>query len=252
MLPFPQYSRYWQTLLALPTQDEYFRAQLCDKDFLISSDRGLNIYYAPFHFLNANARIILLGITPGWTQMELSFRAAKRGVANGLEGERLFEYIARIASFGGQQMRRNLVETLDGVELNKCFGIKSCTDLFVEGNHLAHFTCVVTAPIFRAGENYRGLSPEMLRVSALRSFILEHLVEELSALPHAIIVPLGKVPSQAMQFLHEKGLLSLDRCLNGFPHPSGANNGRRRSIFELGREHWKQQIEEWFTYNDSR
>jgi hypothetical protein len=244
MLPFQQFSRYWQAVLDLPTQDRYYKAQLCCEQFLLFSQLGLDVYYIPFHHLNIKARIVLLGLTPGWTQMERAFWAVKKGLADGLEGEALFSYVGKTASFSGP-MRKNLVEMLDRIGLSGGFGIKSCADLFVDSNHLVHFTSVVSAPIFKAGGNYAGLNPRLLKVSALRTFVLEHLAQELTALPQAIIVPLGKVASEAIEFLHKNKLITPDRCLSNFPHPSGAN-GHRKPIFEHGRRRWQGQLSAWF------
>jgi hypothetical protein len=66
MLPFPQFRPYWQSLLELPTQDHYGKAQLLCKQFLLFRESGLDAYYVPFHYLNAKARIVLVGVTPGW------------------------------------------------------------------------------------------------------------------------------------------------------------------------------------------
>jgi len=38
----------------------------------------------------SEARVVLLGLTPGWTQMEEAFRAARQGFSAGLEGKDLF------------------------------------------------------------------------------------------------------------------------------------------------------------------
>lgn len=59
----------------------------------------LDVHYAPFHYLNENARVVLMGLTPGWTQMEKAFRAAKLGMEKGLDDEALFHYIDMTGSF---------------------------------------------------------------------------------------------------------------------------------------------------------
>ena len=248
MLPFQQFSRYWQAVLALPTQDRYSKAQLRCDQFLLFSELGLKVYYVPFHHLNVKARIVLVGVTPGWTQMERAFWAVKKGLADGLDGEALFNYVQKTGSFSGP-MRKNLVEMLDGIGLSRFLGISSCADLFVESNHLVHFTSVVSAPVFKAGENYAGVNPRLLEVPGLKTFVLEHLAQELTALPRAIIVPLGKVPSETVQFLHKSNLIAADRCLTNFPHPSGAN-GHRKPMFEHGRKRWQDQLNAWFA-NDN-
>jgi hypothetical protein len=243
MIPFRKFKRHWKAALRLPAQDRYQKAQLCSKQFLLCRERGLDVYYVPFHHLNIHARIVLVGITPGWTQMERAFWAAKKGQADGLNGERLFSYINSTGSFSGP-MRTNLVEMLDGIGISRCLGIGSCSDLFSESNHLVHFTSAISAPIFKGGKNYAGVNPRLLEVPTLKAFVLAHLAEELAAMPRAIIIPLGKVPNVVIRFLKENKLVAADRCLTDFPHPSGAN-GHRKPMFARGRRRWQVQVRKW-------
>lgn len=176
--------------------------------------------------------------------MERAFCVAKQGLADGLDQEVLFEYIDRTGRFNGP-MRWNLIEMLDGIGLQSCLGIESCAALFKCHSHFAHFTSVVTAPVFRSGQNYSGVYPKWSKVPKLRDFVLENLADELAALPNAIIIPLGEVPGEAIQFLHTQKLITLDRCLFGFPHPSVAN-GRRRLRYDHGRKRWMEQLQALF------
>lgn len=155
-------------------------------------------------------------------------------------GQCLFEHIDRTGSFSGP-MRKNLVEMLDGIGVNALLGVSSCLSLFDTLHHMVHFTSVVSAPIFKDGENYRGYGPPLLQVPKLEGWVVENLAAELASIPQAVIVPLGRVADAAIQFLKQNAT-SLDRrCLTGFPHPSGAN-GHRQQDFRRGREQWGNQI----------
>jgi hypothetical protein len=245
MLPVAYFERYRQNILRLPvkTADEkYTEAELKCSRFRLFTDGDLEVYYAPFHRMNPKAHVILMGLTPGWTQMEEAFRAARKGLRRGLDGKRLFEQIARSGSFAGS-MRNNLVGMLDGVSLNKRLGLGSCVELFTTSMHLAHFTSAVSAPVFRNGGNYRG---PLLQMPRLRKWLIEELAVELASVPKALIISLGKVATQSVQFLHEQKAIDLDRrCLISLPHPSGAN-GHRKGLFADGRVRWSRQIANWF------
>lgn len=82
-MPSPTYfERFRQAILALPVKGEaerYEKSDLLQPHFQLFSEAGLEVYYAPFHYLNEVARVVLLGLTPGWTQMEAAFRAARQG-----------------------------------------------------------------------------------------------------------------------------------------------------------------------------
>jgi hypothetical protein len=245
MLPISYFNHYRPAILKLPVKGEnekYQEAELKCSRFLLFKEGDLEVYYAPFHRLNATARIILMGLTPGWTQMEAAFRAARMGLASGLAGERLYEQIARSGSFGGP-MRRNLAEMLDEIGLNKRLHLASCAELFTTSTHLAHFTSAVSAPMFRNGENYSG---SLLQFLSLRKWLVDNLAAELALVPKAAIIALGKVAEETVHFLHDQKVINLDRrCLITLPHPSGAN-GHRKGLFKSGRARWRRQVAEWF------
>jgi hypothetical protein len=240
MLPLGFFDRYGPALSALPTLpvgERYPKSQLLSDAFHIFAASGLDVYYAPFHHLGSSARVALVGLTPGFTQMENAFRAAKEGERLGLSGARLFAHIDAAGSFSGP-MRQNLVSMLDQIGLNKCLGISTCEALFAGAHAMVHFTSAVSAPIFKGERNYNG---PLLKVPQLREWVIQNLAAELRALPEAIIIPLGTHAGGAVDLLTAHGAIDAQRCLTGFPHPSGAN-GHRKRLFELHRKRWCDQI----------
>jgi len=247
MLPRKLFDQFRQAIASLPTKAEnerYEKSELLCERFRLFSEAGLDVYYVPFHYMNRKARVVLLGLTPGWTQMELAFRAAKKALAEGLEGDALFRRVLTTAAFGGS-MRKNLVSMLDGIGLNDRLGVGSCLDLFGKSSDLVHFTSAVTAPVFKKGENYAGLSPRLLTLPTMKAFVVEILGAELLLLPEAVIVPLGNVASAAVEFLHAQDLVRLDKCLTDFPHPSGASP-LRPLLYKRGCARWRKQLLAWF------
>jgi hypothetical protein len=198
MLSFEYYERFEETLAALPEiplGKKYEKSDLICSRFWLFSDGGLDVYYVPFHHAGSNARVALVGLTPGFTQMEEAFRAAKAGKRDGLIRAALFAHIDSTGSFSGP-MRSN-------------------------------------------GENYNG---SLIRVPALRKWVLQNLAAELAALPEsAIIIPLGKGAGEAVDLITAEGLIDARRCLAGFPHPSGAN-GHGRRLFAAGLYLWREQL----------
>jgi hypothetical protein len=47
--------------------------------FLINGDGNIKIYYAPFDYINSKARIMIVGITPGFQQMVQSYETISNG-----------------------------------------------------------------------------------------------------------------------------------------------------------------------------
>jgi hypothetical protein len=246
MLPIEDFARFRPLIEALPFKAEYEKGDLLTDRFLLFSNNGLDVYYIPFHYLNREARVVLVGLTPGWTQMNNAFIAAKQGLRNGLSGDNLFRFIAKFGSFSGSLMRNNLITMLDGIGLMDCLDLRSCSKLFEDTDRLAHFTSAISAPVFQNRENYTGRNTALLRVKALREFAKLNLAKELAALPNAVIIPLGRVAGEVVQFVSTETPISLNRCLTGFPHPSGAS-GRRTELFHKGREQWRSELAKWLS-----
>jgi hypothetical protein len=98
MLPLHFFDRYRTALLALPVlqpDEHYSRNQLISDAFRIFRANGLDVFYAPFHYSNPRAKVALVGLTPGFTQMANAFRAAKEAQRAGLSGTELFAHINR-------------------------------------------------------------------------------------------------------------------------------------------------------------
>jgi hypothetical protein len=243
MLQQQEFDRFRDAIVTLPTKDRYERADLLCARFHLFTENGLDVYYAPFHYMNRKARVVLIGLTPGWTQMERAFWAAKEGLTRNLDGEDLFRWISSTGSFSGP-MRTLLIGMLDGIGLDRCLEVASCAELFSQANHLVHFTSAISAPVFKDGKNYTG-NPSPLKVGTLRKFIINNLGQELRLLPDAVVVPLGKVAGEAVKFLESQRLIAFDRCLMDFPHPSGAN-GHRGPLYRQGCDLWRNQLAKWF------
>ena len=82
--PVPNLSRttlamYRDAIAALP-EGALTRKQLLTDDYLIGRAGKLQVFYAPVDAIATNARIVLVGITPGWQQMRLAFEAFRDAV----------------------------------------------------------------------------------------------------------------------------------------------------------------------------
>ena len=193
---------------------------IVNKDFLIEKDKNIEIYYAPFDYINQKAKIMIVGITPGFQQMLQSYFVINEGKS--------LKTVKDQSSFKGS-MRVNLIKFLNELEVNKYLKIKSCESLFDKDSNLVHTTSLVKYPVFDKGKNYSGSN--ILKKRILINFIEKNFVKELRKLQDVIIVPLGNTVSSTIDHLNEKFNLKLKCFLKGFPHPSGLN-GRRNQQFK--------------------
>lgn len=197
----------------------------------MAGEGDITVVYAPFDHIALNAKLVVVGITPGLTQATNALHAVLG--ADDLPLEKRLQAAKQTASFSGGAIRSNLVAMLDSIGIARHFGISSSAELFRPGSGQVHFTSALRYPVFVKGQNYNGM-PDMIRTPLLRKMIEKHLVEEASLLPNALWLPLGPKAERAVLHLSSLGHLRRDRILSGLPHPSGAN-AERVAVF-LGRK----------------
>ena len=188
------------------------KSTITNKNFLIKREDNIDIYYAPFDYINSKAKIMIVGITPGLQQMLQSFEAVNEG--------RSLKEVKDLSSFKGS-MRTTLIKYLDALNINKKLKIKSCESLFNINSKYLHSTSLIKYPVFDKGRNYSGSG--LLKKKILLDFLEEHFVKELKKLDKTIIVPLGNTVSSTIDYLNNEFKLNLKCFLKGFPHPSGLN-----------------------------
>jgi hypothetical protein len=243
--PDTLFEKHAEAIRNLPS-GELPRDLLKSDAFLLERAGSLAVYYAPLDYVNRQAKLAILGITPGWTQMERAFRDARKPALQGMGREDVCRIAKENASFGGT-MRPNLLGMLDQLDLEAALGIPSAADLFGSSRNLLHTTSVIRYPAFVDGENYSGKSPRILRHSVLKEYVAP-LARDLSEIPEALVIPLGDRVAEVMVELVKRGEIAEERVLFGFPHPSGSN-GHRHTKFAEQREPMREHIRHWFSRN---
>ena len=200
--------------------------------FRLGVEGSLTSNYIPFEHVNTSAKLVLVGITPGFTQWTNAMREAQRQLNNGATPGVAQLAAKQTGAFSGA-MRPNLIALLDHIGLQRWLGLRSCESLFESDSHLLQATSILRHPIFVGGENYNG-TPNMVRTGFLQQQIKENFAEEALGLKSAVFVPLGPKVSEGLEWLAQSGVISHDRILRGLPHPSGAN--AERIAYFLGRK----------------
>ena len=209
-----------------------FTGDPCSANLLLAQEGLLSVYYAPFEWVNKQAKVVLVGITPGKTQATNALAEASRGLSTGAATDEVLRLAKQTGAFSGA-MRPNLVALMDCVGLPRVLGLRTCAELFGTAPQLLQTASVLPFPVFLNGDNYNG-APDLVRTPLLRQLMLDHFLPTLSELPDAVLIPLGPVPTKALSWLVREGHVSGRRVLEGLPHPSGAN-GERVAYF-LGRK----------------
>jgi hypothetical protein len=161
-------------MFSLPERIQYSREDLLVPAIKLADapSDDLVVYDAPFGWVNRGARVALIGVTPGFTQMEIAIRAARRHLLAGLCAADACKKAKYEASFGGS-MRRNLVRMLDELSIGEILGTSSASDLFGSESHLLHTTSAIRYPTFYRGRNYTGSRPSLVQCAFLMHYVRE-------------------------------------------------------------------------------
>lgn len=225
-------------LIAATDLEQVAKAADIPDGFLLARAGRVEARYIPFDYVNPDARVVVVGISPGFVQWKNAVRAAQQGLGEGLALPALLRAAKYTGAFSGA-IRPNLVALLDHIGLQRWLGIASCASLFGADAHLMHVTGALRQAVFVDGPNgtrlnYNGASPNMVSTPLLQAQLLDYFGQEAGLLPGAVFVPLGPKVSQALSWLAGRGVLDEARILHGLPHPSGAN--AERIAYFLGRK----------------
>src|SRR5690625_7630047 len=89
------------------------KENLLTKDFLIDQEENLSMYYSPPNeYINPTAKIIVVGITPGWKQMKTTYKQNKQSLKTGETEKQMLKKAKLSANISGQS-RNNISHILD-------------------------------------------------------------------------------------------------------------------------------------------
>ena len=220
---------YKGAIMKLPLKNKYTKEELLIKDFLVDSERNIEIYYAPHNeYLNSNAKVFIIGITPGFQQMSTAIATARKELEVNDDIEEI-QYKCKVAGRFSGSLRKNIISMLDGIELNKSLDLQSCSELFEDKDYLLHTISLIPYPVFVNRENYSGHTPKLMKSDFLMKYVYENFISEFKKLnnpENILLIPLGKAVEEVLIKLREDGVIKENQILLGFPHPSGANVNR--------------------------
>lgn len=191
-----------------------------DPRLLMADDGKVKIYYAPFEYINPLASIVLVGITPGPTQMVNANKTAREALLSGLSDVEAMIRAKAVAAFSGEPMRSNLVNQLNHWGFDQWLGLDDSAQFFSGAAHLVQTTSLLRYPVFVDGDDYRG-SPDMLKHPLLRQILFDHFVAEVGEMKNAVFVGLGPMVQKVLNHLVKEGVVDKERVIGGMLHPSG-------------------------------
>lgn len=216
----------------------YGKAGVISGEFDLGHDGVYRLQYIPFEHVNTEARLVIVGITPGPTQLELAYETAQRLLQAGMPTSKILLEVKRIGAFGGKAMRPNLLKMLRYFRFDHLLGIKDVASLWGENAHLLHSTSVVPHAAFKSGKMFAGTFTEVIESNLLRECFNDCFVSTVREInSEAYFVGLGPCPREALDWCVQKGCLRRDQVLGAFCHPSSQGGSKTRYFLrELRRE----------------
>ncbi|MEO2203592.1 hypothetical protein ABGV42_07580 [Paenibacillus pabuli] len=215
---------------SFPLKQRYSKEELLINDLKLGSAGNVEMFYSPHNeYLNASAKVMLVGITPGWQQMEIAFRTAIRA----LKHQNSYEFACQEAKFAARMagtMRTNLIHMLQEIRLHEFLSVPHVQELFDPECTLLHTTSLIRYPIFVKQQNYTGHQPAITTNTFLYEAVLGSFLPEWNLLNEPLIIPLGKSVEAVLRQLLDEKRMQDKRILWGFPHPSGANGYRLKQF----------------------
>jgi hypothetical protein len=226
---------YKEIIKTLPIKNKYTKEELLTKDFLIDKDNNIEIYYTPHneHF-NKEAKIFIVGITPGFQQMSTAISTARKELENTDNIEEI-QYKCKVAARFSGSLRKNIISMLDDLKLNEIMNVNSSSELFDEKDYLLHTVSLIPYPVFVKKENYTGYTPKLIKNEFLMKYVYNNFINEFKRLENpenVLLIPLGKAVEEILLKLQEDKIIGKNQILLGFPHPSGANVNRVKQFEE--------------------
>ncbi len=198
---------------------------------IVASDGRYSLEYVPFEHVNVEARLVIVGITPGPTQRDDACEEAGRLLRQDLPDDEILRRVKKFAAFGGPTMRPNLERMIDALGIMTLIGGGRASELWEGKAHRLHATSVVPHAAFVKGKPFAGSFEEIQRVEVLRRSFERDFLPTLRYLRHdAYFIGLGPTPGAALSFAADKGLIDRSRILGWLAHPS-KSGGSQVSIY---------------------
>ena len=227
--PNSLFSKYRDKIIDLKQVDQN---SILTSHFLLEEDSDIKIYYAPHkEFVNEKAKVMIVGITPGWSQTQRAYQTAISMIKTQHTDEQVCFQCKVDSRFAGT-MRSNLINMLDELKLYEIYNLTSCSELFASGCDLLHTTSVIKYPCFYKGKNYSGYTPAIKSKKIFEKYILNEFMSEVNIIEDLdLIIPLGAAVEKILMSDVQPYISCNCKILKGFPHPSGLN-AHRKSQFD--------------------
>lgn len=174
-------------------------------EFRIGAIGRYELQYTPFEHINRGARLVIVGITPGNTQLSLAYKTAQKLLRVGRPVSEILYEIKKAGSFGGSSIKPNLLKLLRHFQFERLLGIGNVESLWGSNAELLHSTSVVPHAAFKAKKMFSGSFDEVMQSSLLKECFMDCFVPSAREINrNALFVGLGPCPQAAGMVCSER------------------------------------------------
>ncbi|MDN7967545.1 hypothetical protein QZM91_08270 [Burkholderia multivorans] len=215
--------RFWGDLMRLGADG------IAAPQFSLGQSGAYELRYTPFEFVNKDAKLVIVGITPGNTQLALSYGKAQELLRQGQPVEMILREVKKVGAFGGPSMRPNLLKMLRHFQFERLLGIADVESLWGANADLLQSTSVVPHAAFKAGKMFAGSFDEVLASPLLSECFRDCFLPSVREMnSNTLFVGLGPCPEAALDWCVQRGALQRRQVLGAFCHPSSAGGSTTR------------------------
>lgn len=197
--------------------------------FSLGKEGKYSLQYIPFEHVNHEAKLVIVGITPGNNQLDLAYQTAQELLKAGRPVGEILTEVKKAGAFGGKSMKPNLLKLLRHFQFEKLLGIDDVESLWGANAGLLHSTSVVPHAAFKDGERFNGSFDEIMASPLLEKCFLDCFVPSVREITEkALFVALGPCPQAALDWCIKEGALRKEQVLGSFCHPSSAGGSTTR------------------------
>lgn len=201
------------------------RSSFTNYDFLLGHERGYNVYYIPFEFTNAAARLALVGITPGPTQMAKAYDIAQKALRANSSDIQVLRTTKQLCAFVG--MRDKINEMLDHFNIPRHLGIASATNLWESDFQYLQPVSIIPNAAFKGSDCFNAPFSSVLDVPLLRQQFENVFIPSIEKLSEqTVYMAMGPIVDEALRWCATQGIVKERQLLGYFPHASGRSGSQ--------------------------
>lgn len=197
--------------------------------FSLGQEGKYSLQYTPFEYINHDAKLVIVGITPGNNQLDLAYQTVQELLKSGRPEEEVLIEAMKVGAFGGKSMKPNLLKILRHFQFEKLLGIDDIETMWGVNAELLHSTSVVPHAAFKNGKQFNGSFNEVLASPLLKGCFFDCFVPSVREITgEALFIALGPCPQAALDWCVKEGALRQEQVLGSFCHPSSASGSATR------------------------